>query len=260
MDNANSIGGTGVRAVGRALEILLAWRDGETELSAAELLTRVKLSRPTLYRLLYTLEGAGFVRAVGEPQRFRLGPSVAQLARVWGTTKDAPVDIPTAAQPMMRALWESTAETVGVFVADGIDRVCVAELASPQALSFKRGVGHRERLMLGASGRTILAHLPHAPSDLRRYAKDLPLRNKLDLQAYAAELDATRKRGWAVSRSELIEGAVAMAAPFFQAGGQVAGSLAVFGPSVRLDHGRVKNICELLTGQARLLSAALGHA
>ncbi|MDB5871048.1 MAG: transcriptional regulator, IclR family, partial [Ramlibacter sp.] len=51
MDNSSA---TGVRAVGRALEVLLAFREGDSELSASELLARVKLSRPTLYRLLYT--------------------------------------------------------------------------------------------------------------------------------------------------------------------------------------------------------------
>ena len=61
-----------VRAVERALEILLAFRPGDKELAVAELLTRVDLSRPTLYRLLNTLEQQGFLVSSGEPQRFRL--------------------------------------------------------------------------------------------------------------------------------------------------------------------------------------------
>src|ERR1700737_3269400 len=72
-----------VRAVDRALEILLAFRPGDEELTVAELLTRVDLSRPTLYRLLNTLEQNGFLVSSGEPQRFRLGSSVARLAHVW---------------------------------------------------------------------------------------------------------------------------------------------------------------------------------
>ena len=58
-----------VRAVGRALEILQAFTEGDPELSAGELLKRVDLSRPTLYRLIYTLEEHGFIVSVGEPQR-----------------------------------------------------------------------------------------------------------------------------------------------------------------------------------------------
>ena len=39
-----------VRAVDRALDILLAFRPGDEALTVAELLKRVDLSRPTLYR------------------------------------------------------------------------------------------------------------------------------------------------------------------------------------------------------------------
>lgn len=49
MDNSSA---GGVRAVNRALDILMAFRDGDAQLGAAELAARVKLSRPTLYRLL----------------------------------------------------------------------------------------------------------------------------------------------------------------------------------------------------------------
>ena len=51
--------GEGVRAVDRALDILLAFRAGDRQLSASELLRRIDLSRPTLYRLLRTLELRG---------------------------------------------------------------------------------------------------------------------------------------------------------------------------------------------------------
>jgi DNA-binding IclR family transcriptional regulator len=210
--------------------------------------------------LLYTLQEAGFVRAVGEPQRFALGAAVGQLSRVWTAGTQAAVDLPTVAQPMMRKLWEDTGETVALLTPDGTDRVCVAELPSEQALSFRRGVGYRERIMLGASGRTILAHLPHTPAVLRKYAKALPKGHGIDLEEFAAELERTKRRGWAVSRSELIQGAVALAAPFFAADGKVAGSLAVFGPSARIDTARQQQMVALLVEQAKAVSLALGHS
>jgi IclR family acetate operon transcriptional repressor len=247
-----------VRAVDRALYILLAFREGEHDLSATELLTRLPLTRPTLYRLLHTLVQAGFVHTSGEPQRFRLGGSVGQLARVWASFDEKAVDLPAAAQPMMRRLRQHTGETVAVFIPDGNFRVCIAELASEQPLSFKRGVGYRERIMLGASGRAILAHLPHGVTSLEAYANDFPAGSSIDLKRYAHELKQTRKRGYAVSRSELTEGAVAMAAPFFGSNGHVNGSLAVFGPTVRLDNARVKETSAILVEEANALSCALG--
>ena len=192
----------GVRAVDRALDILMAFRSGDQHLSAGDLLKRVDLSRPTLYRLLRTLEQRGFVVSSGEPQRFQLGPSVAHLAHVWTSG----LDLAELSQPMMRRLWEQTGETVALLVHHGQERVCVAEMPSAQPLSFKRGVGHSESVILGASGRIILAFTNDAP----RYIEGkIP---KSRQKVYLDELARIREAGYAISRDELIQGAVAIAA------------------------------------------------
>jgi DNA-binding IclR family transcriptional regulator len=240
-----------VRAVDRALDILLAFRPGDDGLVVSELLKRVDLSRPTLYRLLATLEHNGFLVASGEPQRFRLGPAVAQLAHVWG----AGLNLASLALPMMRGVREATQETVALFVPEGLHRQCVAELESPQALNFKRGIGYRERLVLGASGRVILAHMALDAAGLAAQAQGL----EVDLAAYAAELARVRERGWAMSQDELIQGAVAVAAPFFDGADRVAGSICLFGPSVRLPQARVEAVSPVLMAAAAALSKALGR-
>lgn len=243
--------GDSVRAVDRALQILLAFTATDYELSAGELLKRVDLSRPTLYRLLHTLEQNGFVVSGGEPQKFRLGPSVAHLAHVWTSS----LDISAMAQPMLRRLWEKTGETVALFVPQGAYRICIAELPSAQALSFKRGVGYREKVTLGASGRVILAYATHGADDL---AHDLA-RSHADRVDYRKELQSIRERGYAVSKDELIQGAVAVAAPFFNGSGQAAGSIAVFGPSARVHAAQIETYAALLIDEAKALSAALGN-
>jgi DNA-binding IclR family transcriptional regulator len=232
-----------VRAVDRALDILLAFQPGDEELSVAELLKRVDLSRPTLYRLLATLEHNGFLSSSGEPQRFRLGSAVARLAYVWNTSNR----IADIAQPPLRRLWESTGETAALFVPEGAYRLCVAEIESAQPLSFRRGVGYREKLMLGASGRAILAY---TEGDLDRLEG-----TKVDQN----ELAAIRQRGYALSRDELINGAVALAAPFFDGADRIAGSLCIFGPSVRMTEDKVKEFSGLLMQEAQALSQALGQ-
>ncbi len=240
-----------VRAVDRALDILMAFTATDYELSVAELLKRVDLSRPTLYRLLHTLEQSGFVISVGEPQKFRLGPSVAHLAHVWTSS----LDISALAQPVMRRIWEQTGETVALFVPLGAYRLCIAELPSAQPLSFKRGAGYQERILLGASGRAILAYAVNDASELKSYATGSPI----DLTRYPAELAQIRKRGYAISKDELIEGAVAVAAPFFNGAGRVAGSIGVFGPSARLHAAQIEAYGLLLLQEAKVLSKALGH-
>jgi IclR family acetate operon transcriptional repressor len=241
--------GDGVRAVARALEILLAFTSQDLELTATELLARVDLSRPTLYRLLYTLEELGFVVSVGDPQKFRLGPAVGRLANVW----TASVDLSVVAEPVLRRLWTQTQETVALFVPKGDMRLCVAELESPQPLSFRRGVGYTERIVRGASGRAMVAYMKPDDAEVKRWADAAGL----DPKKLQSELSQTRRLGYAISHSELIQGAVAIAVPVFSRDGTVAGSIGVFGPEVRLNTSHQKQFAQLLVSEAAKLSEAL---
>jgi IclR family acetate operon transcriptional repressor len=240
----------GVRAVDRALAILLAFSPSDDELSAVEIARRVGLSRPTLYRLLYTLERQGFVVSVGEPQRFRLGGAIARLAHAWTCT----LDVSRVARGVLRSVWDTTGETVALFVRQGNLRLCVAEMPSVQPLSFKRGVGYSEAIVLGASGRAILAFSNLGDTELGQLTRA----SGVDPARLKDELASIRERGFAYSRSELIQGAVAVAAPFFDRTGEVAGSLGVFGPEVRIDVPKVDGFGHLLVDQGLNLSRDLG--
>jgi DNA-binding IclR family transcriptional regulator len=235
-----------VRAVERALDILLAFKPRDDAVTVGELLGRVDLSRPTLYRLLQTLQAKQFLTSSGNPKQFRLGPAVAQLAHAWTST----LDIAVVAEPPMRRLWDKTSETVALFVREATSRVCIAEMPSAQALSFRRGVGYRESLARGASGKAILAFLPEKErSSLQREAR-----------MNAREFAQIKQRGFAVSDSELIQGAVAVSAPLFDGSGEVVGSLSVFGPSVRFSDAKISSFAALLTREARVISQLLGKA
>lgn len=230
----------GVRAVTRALEILEAFNDVNSSFTVAELLQRVDLNRATLYRLLYTLEDAGYIMSEGEPQRFRLGRAVARLAHRWlsgGQMVDASL-------PYLHELWKKTNETVAFLAHRATVRVCLTELESNQPLSYKRGVGYTEHLVKGASGKVILAYLDNQDwiiDDYFQLEDSLPERQRL-----IEQLAVIKQQGFAVSRNELINGAVALAAPVFNQIGQVVGSVAVFGPSARLDESRIVEITKQL--------------
>jgi IclR family acetate operon transcriptional repressor len=240
----------GVRAVERALDVLSAFSADQQEMMVADLMQRVDLSRPTLYRLLHTLEKKGYVTSSGEPQRFRLGPAVARLAHVWGST----LDIGEIARPIMVEAWTITAETVALFVPRDDMRLCIAEMQSPQVLSFRRGIGYSEKLVRGASGRAILAYTPLAPGQLERYAAG----TNADVDWLREQLRITREQGYSIGHNELIQGAYAVATPFFSTGGQVAGALGAFGPDVRLSEARMHQFGQILHGLAAKLTTALG--
>src|SRR6202030_3683936 len=120
-------------------------------------------------------------------------------------------DVSRVAQAVLRRVWQTTGETVALFVRQGDRRLCIAELPSVPPLSFKRGVGYSEAIVLGASGSAILAYSRLDDAELEQ----LTSASKVDPATLQRQLAAVKQHGFAHSSSELINGAVAIAAPFF---------------------------------------------
>lgn len=225
-----------IRSIERAIDVLSCFDHETPQLSVTDLQKRTGLSRPTLYRILATLDGKGVIRSFGEPQRFELGHEASRLGANW-IGQD---DFVRAARPILTRLWKDTGETVALFVAaDNGKKICIEELQSTHALTFTRGVGFMEDLATGASGKAILAFTGAAASD--------------------PALDDVRRTGVRVTEGEIIEGAVAVAAPVFDRDGQVKGSVCVFGPEVRLSDARRRDCIDHVRSASEDISRALGY-
>tara|TARA_R110002110_G_scaffold101514_4_gene257868 strand:+ start:148 stop:888 length:741 start_codon:yes stop_codon:yes gene_type:complete len=225
-----------IRSIERAIDVLSCFDHATPQLSVTDLQKRTGLSRPTLYRILATLEGKGVIRSFGEPQRFELGHEASRLGANW-IGQD---DFVRAARPILTRLWKETGETVALFVtAENDKKICIEELQSTQALTFTRGVGFMEDLATGASGKAMFAFTPEALSN--------------------PEYDDVRRTGVRVSEGEIIEGAVAVAAPVFDRDGTVKGSVCVFGPEVRLTGVRRQHCIDQVRGASEDISRALGY-
>ncbi len=242
---------TSVRAVDRAIAILQAFSAETPSMSVIDIQERVRLSRPTLYRLLETLAAHRLIRAHGTPQRFSLDFGVGQLAQKWM----AGLDPVAAGRPVVERLHRETRESVGLFVIRGHRHVCVLELPSPQVLSMARGIGPMDCLVPGASGKAILAFMsePEIEAVLRELPKDI------DRKVLRAQLAQIVKEGFWVSRAEIFDGGIGIAAPYFDHSKRVMGSIIVFGPTVRFSEERIATTTRLVVEAAAELSAALGH-
>src|SRR5262245_1908302 len=240
-----------VRAVERAVDILECFEAGTPWMSVLEIQRRVPLSRPTLYRLLQTLIAKGLVRAEGDPQRFALDFGIGRLAHSW----IAGIDVIAMARPILEELRNATGETAALFQRRGDLRQCVAQLVSPHVLAVSRGLGETDHLWRGASGKAILAFLNE--NDVAEATRALP--NTVNKATLAADLSHTRKDGYFVSRGEVFVGAIAIAAPYYDHTGTVAGSVGVFGPEARFDQERITKVAAYVVKSSAALSVASGH-
>ena len=241
----------GVRAVERAIDILRCFGRETPTLAVTDLQRRLGLSRPTLYRLLATLESKDLIRSFGAPARFELGHGVVGLARSWLGR----VDVVAEAEPMLDELWRETEETVAMFVpTSSRAKICVAEIQSRQALTFTRGAGFSEPMTVGSSGKVMLAFM--TPAEVEEALGEIDAAERAPLMA---ELDQIRRDGSSVSTGEIIAGAAAIAAPVFDDAGAVVASICLFGPEARLTGDHRAFCLDKLRTTAEAVSTAMGR-
>lgn len=221
-----------IRAVGRALDVLLCFSREEPELSLTEIAERVELHKSTVHRVLATLENRRFVQHDEATGKYRLGLRILELAMLALET----IDIRRHAWPFLQRLSEECRETVDLGVLDGTDIVYLDVIESPQRVKLAAAPGQRLPACCTSSGKAILAYLPDAQvrqimiQGLRRYTEH----TIVSPDDFLADLRATRERGFAIAQSEYEDGINAVAAPILDPRQRPIAVVAVAGPSFRL--------------------------
>ena len=148
-----------VSALNRGIALLRCFTETSRTLTSTELSRLTDVPRPTVARLAATLVAQGLLQQEPEGDRYRLGPGVVSLARIFL----AGLDVRGVARPHMQALAESAGGSVYLAVHDGLDMVLI-EACRPRTtmLTPRLDVGSRTPLANSALGRAYLWALPAA--------------------------------------------------------------------------------------------------
>jgi len=220
-----------VRSVERAIAILdlLAhggWRTG------ADVARELRVHRSTALRLLGTLERHALVERDQRTARYRLGRRLAQLASV----VTGELDLRYVARPVCEQLATAAGETATLDVLIGDVIVPIEQATASTSVMSVNWLGRRTPVHCTASGKAIAAF---AAEPVRIRLLELPLdrvtpHTITDRAELEAQLDDIRQSGIAHTHEELEVGLDALAAPVFDADGEVVAALDVSGPSHRL--------------------------
>lgn len=241
---------TPIQSVARAIDVLMVLVDGPRHLGA--IAEQVGLPKGTVHRLLMTLRHKGLVIQDGHSGSYMLGSGC--FALVDGVMRGR-VSVVARARPIMQELAAKTGETASLQARLGLDRVCIAEVPSPQQLKYEIGVGFSAPLHAGASGKCLLAFLDNEARSAILDALGLVKFTKAtitDRGGLERDLVRSRERGFTISRGERSLGGVAVAAPVYSGDHFVA--LMVAGPEFRIRDRVLKSVQSLVVEAAAALS------
>ncbi|GAA5234336.1 IclR family transcriptional regulator [Verticiella sediminum] len=244
----------GVGSLPKGLAILEALARADAPMGVTELARELGMGKSGVHRLLRMLCDLGWVR---EAQ----GRYACSL-RIWevGMRVADRLDLRQVAAPFLRELADATSETVHLSILDGIDVLYVDKIDSPQPVRAYSRVGGRAPAGCVATGKVLLAYaeaarVAEASAAMAPYTP----RTIVDPQELEAELRRVRQQGYAVNRGEWRASVCGLAAPVFDARGEVVAALGISGPADRLTQKAMRAFEPAVTQAAHALSLALGH-
>ncbi|MGH2736357.1 MAG: IclR family transcriptional regulator, partial [Actinomycetota bacterium] len=204
-----------VQSFDRAVAILDAFRPDRSELGVSEIARITGLSRSTVHRLLVTLRRHELVRQLPNSTDYSLGPHVLRLAQVAFSN----VNLQSAAKATMLGLRDRCDETVGLHARLGpTTRTVLDQVESSQPLRRTyTELGIPLPIHQGAPGKVLLAHSSPELQDeiLAGKLEAATARTITDPVKLRAELERTRKNGYALSLEERVPGISTIAVPLF---------------------------------------------
>jgi IclR family acetate operon transcriptional repressor len=248
----------GVQAVERSLSLLEKVVGAGGEIGVRELGQASGLAVGTTHRLLKALVNQGFVSHNPRTRRYGVGQAALALAAKIGSSGS----LTQLAQPYLQKLVELTGESANLAALDGEGIIYLAHVEAARTVRMFTKVGNRVPLHATGTGKAILASMTPekrrlllAGQRLKRYTPNtITDRRKLE-----AELEAIRKRGYAIDAGELEEGVHCIAVPVRDHGAEVTASISVSGPSSRLTLARIGSLAPNVLRIAQAISRATTH-
>jgi IclR family transcriptional regulator, pca regulon regulatory protein len=213
-----------IEALARGIDVIRAFAPGKPAMALSEVAEATGLARPTVRRILLTLQELGYARLDGNS--WALTPRVIEL----GTAYVHSQGLWEIARPHMEELVRQTGESSSIAQLDGADIVYVARVAVPKIITFAVAIGTRFPALQTSLGKVLLAALPPdevdelltQPSRSGIVPRWQPSREERD-----QHLREVRARGWALADEHLAAGIRSAAAPLRDGDGRVVAALNV---------------------------------
>lgn len=220
-------------AILRAMRVIEAIAACHAPPQLAEICKAVDLPKPTVFRILSTLEHAGLVAREPGSKRYHCGPRMNQLAGEVLLTSPSR----SARRAILEELVEQVGETCNLTIANGNTVLCLDRVETSWPLKITITAGTTVPIHSSASGKLFMAHMPRRSRE--RLVRQLPLVGNTaltitDPARLFEEFDRIRELGYSTEREEYLPGIIAMAVPVNDGDGKIIAAVSVHAPISRL--------------------------
>lgn len=245
-----------IKSLDRALEVLvkLGEMDGGT---LSEVASALGESPATVYRVLTTFQGRGFVDFDDQNQTWHIGAA----AFLTGSRFLRRSSLVERARPIMRDLMEATGETANL----GIERdgkvLFLGQVETHATIRAFFPPGTVSAMHASGIGKALLSRMDDtrqrrilAAGKLEQFTPH----TLTDPDAMIADLRAAKARGYAIDGEERNLGMRCIAAPVYNVFGEVVAGISVSGPTSRITEEMIADLAQPVMDAAARLTLAIG--
>jgi IclR family acetate operon transcriptional repressor len=245
------------QSLAKALALIEALASSPCPLTAVQLSQTLKITRPTIYRILKTLAQHGFVTREDNGPFYRLSFKLLDLGhRVLEKT-----DLIEATRPILRELSAECRETVHLAVPQEGRMVYLDKLEGSGPFCTNSRIGRAVPMHCTSLGKAVLAFLPpqNAQAALNRHGMPrYTPRTIVGTSAMARELARIRRQGYAIDDVEFEEGVRCTGAPIFDHRGIPIAAISVSAPVSRMPLAKARGVGVMVREGAARVSRAMG--
>jgi DNA-binding IclR family transcriptional regulator len=244
------------------LDLLAVMASNARGMRLTDLASNLGAPKSSTQRLLDHLAGEGWIEQDEATNQYRLTPRLAVLGHRYLES----AGITNIAQGLLERLAARTGELARLTALDGRRLVWIGSAqGAPRGLRYEPSMGATIVSFATANGKAWLATLSDDEAVAVASSDGLGRRRKVpalgpnaitSADELLADLQVTRKRGYAVSNEEAEPGVAAVAVTIRAAGGGVLGTTSIAGPVIRMNHARYEAVARSLDVAAAELALA----
>jgi len=247
-----------IEALSRGLEVLSLFTYEHSTLSFPQIVSFLKLSKSTVFRMLVTLESMHYVEQDPNTRLYRPGIRVIQL----GFAAINSMEIRQIARPYLEKLSKRLDETVSLAVLDGFRTIYLDRIRNQSIVGVLLQIGSSLPAHCSALGKVLLADLPLDALDKLLSENELTGFTEKTITTPAAllkDLEDIRMRGYALGDEELAIGLRAVSAPIRDFSLKAVAAVNVTAQIQRMEGDRTNNeIIPALLDTVNTISLSLG--
>ena len=242
------------KAIGRALDVLECFEDGETTLSLVEISKLKGFPESSLFRILLTLEAHGYILRTPDGS-YKLAPKL-----LFGKLYDRAQKVRDTVRPFLKQLNSQFNETtsMGVLFQDRIEVVDTIEAI--QEIRRTNTLGRVLPPHCSSIGKAIVAFQDRSIIDRILRINGISKRTEKTITEHVLllqEYEKIRARGYSLDREESTLGGVCFGAPIYDERRHVIAALSISVPLFRLAPEREPEFIRSVMDTARQASEAV---